>query len=254
MSSFVKSAAFVSLIAFAALVFFVIPVMPAFAQEGIVPCGNPGQPACQPCHVVILVTKLINFGIIYLAVPLAILMFMWAGFRYALSGGSETHIGAAKTILKNTVIGLLIVFGAYFIVDLAIGVLTSSPGGNIFSGQKNFINIVAKWGPWNQPRIQADLERWCKTEPLERAPQGSSVEQSQQKLSDLIANIARAAGAILMGLSVLTILYAAFTYLTSGGSEDSTLRARDMIIFGLIGIGVALLAFALPALVASIIG
>ena len=223
----------------AALVFLLLPLAPATAAEGLVPCGNPGQPACQPCHIVVLVIRLINFGIKYLAVPLAILMFIWAGFTYALSGGSDKRIQSGKTILTNTVIGLLIVFGAYFIVDTAIKALT---------GDFRNKNFIGAFGPWNAPT----LEGTCGLPQIEKAPEGLTLQQSESKALGLIKTVANTIGIVLMGLSVLMVLYAAFLFITGGGNEDKIGTARKVLIFALIGVAVALLAYAIPTLVSSI--
>src|SRR3989338_10179442 len=88
----------------------------AATWEGLVPCGNYGQKPCNPCYVGELLNGLMNFMMKDLAFPLAGLMLVYAGFRYALSGGNPKNIEAGKKILKNTVIGLFIVIIAFFIV------------------------------------------------------------------------------------------------------------------------------------------
>ncbi|KKU49534.1 MAG: hypothetical protein UX72_C0052G0007 [Parcubacteria group bacterium GW2011_GWA2_47_10] len=45
-----------------------------------------------------------------------------------------------------------------------------------------------------------------------------------------------------MVLAFLSILYSAFLFLTSGGSEDKVKSARQALLWGLIGIAVALFA------------
>src|SRR3989338_9279858 len=63
----------------AALVFLLLPLAPATAAEGLVPCGNPGQPACNVCYFGELVNRVIRFGIFNLAIPLAILILLYGG-------------------------------------------------------------------------------------------------------------------------------------------------------------------------------
>ncbi|OHA02162.1 MAG: hypothetical protein A3C12_01115 [Candidatus Sungbacteria bacterium RIFCSPHIGHO2_02_FULL_49_20] len=68
----------------------------------------------------------------------------------------------------------------------------------------------------------------------------------------LFAKIGNTAGMIVMGLSVIMIMYAAFLFLTAGGVPDNLTKARNTLIFALAGVAVALLAFVLPTLVSTI--
>lgn len=55
-------------------------------------------------------------------------------------------------------------------------------------------------------------------------------------------------------LSVLTLLYAAFLFITGSGSEEGTTKAKTFLIYALIGIAVGLLAQNGVAIVKSITG
>lgn len=59
---------------------------------------------------------------------------------------------------------------------------------------------------------------------------------------------------IIIGLvGVIFLLYGAFVYITAGGNEEKVGEAKKIIIYALIGIAVAILAFAIVSFVASII-
>ena len=215
---------------------------------GLVPCGNPDQPACNECYIIVLVINLLNFMILTIAPALALLAFLYAGFVYAFSGGSDSRITAAKTVLWNVVIGSLIVFGAYFIVDTVIKVVTSNASGQSFS--------VANLGPWNAPTF---VQNYLGTgscsifggKPLERGPSGS-LQKSTQQATSAIEKAANIAGGIILGLSVLMILYSAFLFTTNGGDSDRLTAARRALLFALVGVGIALLAFVIPNLVLKV--
>lgn len=49
-------------------------------------------------------------------------------------------------------------------------------------------------------------------------------------------------GTIILIIAFIFLLYAAFLFITSGGSEETTKKARSLLIFSLIGLAVALLA------------
>ncbi len=68
---------------------------------------------------------------------LALLMFVWGGFQWLISGGSEKRITAGMATLKNAVIGLLIVFGAWIGVNLIVATLNPSTNGRVQLAFKN---------------------------------------------------------------------------------------------------------------------
>ena len=54
--------------------------------------------------------------------------------------------------------------------------------------------------------------------------------------------------------AILAILYAAFLFLTAGGNEETSKKARSVLIYGLIGIAVALLATSAVDFVKATVG
>ncbi len=72
----------------------------------------------DPCTFEKLVKLGINFMnfLIILAVPLAVISFVFAGFKLVTSAGSESNKTEAKKILTNTGLGLVIVLAAWLIV------------------------------------------------------------------------------------------------------------------------------------------
>jgi hypothetical protein len=59
---------------------------------------------------------------------------------------------------------------------------------------------------------------------------------------------------ILIALSVVFVLYAAFLYLTAGGEQEKVKKANYIILYAAISIAIAVLAKAVPGIVASILG
>lgn len=216
-------------------------------NKGLVPCDTSTTPPCQPCHFVVLLTRLTNYMVTRIAIPIAILMLMYAGFVFALAGGSPNRIAAGKKVLTNTLIGILIVFGAYFIVDTAIKAFTGD-FRSISSGGSNFLNLGSKFGPWNAPTISTGCGH---EKPENQAPSGN-LEQATNRVRDVIGRIANIFAAFLMGLSVIMILWSAFTYITSGGNTEKITQARQILVFALIGVAVAAVAFTLPGLIGTI--
>jgi hypothetical protein len=61
---------------------------------------------------------------------LALLFFVYGGFTFILSGGSEEKVKEGKTILTNAIIGLAIVFCSYLIIQFVTGNLLGVKVGN----------------------------------------------------------------------------------------------------------------------------
>ena len=57
---------------------------------------------------------------------LALLFLIYGGLMMIISGGSSEKTGQAKTILTNAVIGLIIVFTSWVIINFTVSVLTGS--------------------------------------------------------------------------------------------------------------------------------
>ncbi len=62
---------------------------------------------------------------------LALLMFVWGGFQWLIAAGSEKRITGGMTTLKNAVISLLIVFGAWIAANLIVATLNPSESGGV---------------------------------------------------------------------------------------------------------------------------
>jgi len=107
---------------------FMLLIIPALslAQEtsGLVPCGTASTPPCDFNSFMALINKVINFILFYMAVPIAAIMFAYAGFKLVTAGGEAAHARtAAKEIFMNTVIGLIIAVAAWLIISTILSIL-----------------------------------------------------------------------------------------------------------------------------------
>ncbi len=109
---------------------FLMLIMPVFSfAAGLVPCGtnNPATPGTNhPCEfkdVMTLINTIIKFILFDLVIPIAAVMFAYAGFKLVTSGGSSEARGQAKNIFSNAVFGLVIAAGAWLIVRTLLSVL-----------------------------------------------------------------------------------------------------------------------------------
>lgn len=96
-----------------------------FAQ-GLVQCGNAGQPACNLCSFLSLIKDLIDFAI-KISFAFAALFITWGAFVTMTAGGSEERVKEGRKILTDTIIGLVIMLTAWLILGTVVQVLTGSP-------------------------------------------------------------------------------------------------------------------------------
>lgn len=115
---------------------------------GLVPCGRSAdagataeeQEPCSICHLYVLAQKIINF-LMWTATPaLAALGFAIGGFKILISGPQPGLRQAGIKTIKDTVYGLLIVFGAWIIINQLL--LTFAGGAG--TGKVPFLS-----SPWN---------------------------------------------------------------------------------------------------------
>lgn len=96
-----------------------VPVV--FAQEasseGLVTCGGPGQAPCNYNDLVDLVGRVVNFMLIYIAIPVGVAFLIYGGVLVMISAGNESKVKQAKELVRSVVVGLLIAFGAWAIIN-----------------------------------------------------------------------------------------------------------------------------------------
>ena len=109
---------------FLILAFLVIagPVL-VYGEEpkGIVPCDGPG---CRACDFIQLGQNIINWFIKIAASTIA-LTFAWGGMKMVMSGGDTGAVSSARSIMTNSVIGLVILLGSWLIVNTILNLLVN---------------------------------------------------------------------------------------------------------------------------------
>lgn len=84
----------------------------------IVPCNGTD---CNICHLFIGVKNIINFLLIDVAFPLAVIAFLYGGIKLITSRGSESDVTKGRQAIWLAFIGLIIAFGAWLLIDLIMG-------------------------------------------------------------------------------------------------------------------------------------
>jgi hypothetical protein len=122
------------LLVFISILLILIAPVFSFAQSispslGLVPCNNTPDASgviAQKCDFdafMNLINKVIKFVLFDLAVPIAAIMFLYAGFELITSGGSTEKRGMAKKVFTNALIGLALAAAAWLIVRTILSIL-----------------------------------------------------------------------------------------------------------------------------------
>lgn len=102
---------------------------------GIVPCDT-----CTLSDLVTLVDNVIYFVLFYLAAPLAVLSMAIGGLLMITARGDTGQLQRGKDIFYNTVIGFVVAFGAWLIVEAVITALVPE-SGTAFTKLKDYISL-----------------------------------------------------------------------------------------------------------------
>ncbi|MFH0852713.1 MAG: hypothetical protein V1845_03910 [bacterium] len=82
-------------------------------------------------------------------------------------------------------------------------------------------------------------------------PEIPQVTLTKETIRTLIENFASYFSGIIGVLGILTLLYAAFLYMTAAGNDETISKAKNVFIWGLIGVATALIAFGIFDMVQS---
>lgn len=94
---------------------FIIPQLVLAA--GLVPCSGAN---CTTCDLLKLVSNIASFVVKDVAIPLAGLLFLASGIMMVVSGGSEERFKKGRLMMINTLIGIVIVFASWVLVNALI--------------------------------------------------------------------------------------------------------------------------------------
>lgn len=120
-----------------------------FAQStGLVQCGlqygsGTQTDTCTICDLFKLLQRILYDLIIYIASPAAALMMSYAGLLFLLPGQSQGRLRSGKTLLKQIVIGMVIIFVGWLVIDTIM---------KVFGAQYGKIEDL---GPWNTIKCTA---------------------------------------------------------------------------------------------------
>ncbi len=122
-----------SLLTLFLLIFTILPVISS-AQSGLVPCGTESYPKghekeyqlVNPCgyaHIFDLINGVVNFLLMVIALPLAAIMFAYAGFLFMFSGVQPEQRTKAKKIFGNVALGFILAIAAWLIIHTILEIV-----------------------------------------------------------------------------------------------------------------------------------
>ena len=105
--------------------FFILfaPALSFAAQNpsllGLVTCNE----KCDFNDLMTLINKVIHFVLYDMAIPIAAIMFAYAGFLLVTAGGETGAVTKARSIFTNTVLGLIFAVAAFVIIRTILSIL-----------------------------------------------------------------------------------------------------------------------------------
>lgn len=111
---------------FFSLIFILFLAIFAFSASaaGLVPCSGL---SCEPCDIFVGFMNIINF-LVFTITPFAAGIMIIASGLILTFGGSETAKTMGKKMFTNTVIGLVIVFSSWLIINTIIKTVGTNYG------------------------------------------------------------------------------------------------------------------------------
>ena len=97
--------------------------------RGLVPCGGCAvdyaadgscptpEPSCQLCHLFTLLDNIVDFVLFRIILPLATLLLVFGGILFIFSAENPENVKKGRAILTSVVIGLIIIFAAWLIIN-----------------------------------------------------------------------------------------------------------------------------------------
>jgi len=102
------------------------------AQTPLVKCGTSATNPCGFNDILVLINTVIHFILYDLAIPIAAIMFAYAGFELVTSGGSTEKKSKAIKIFTNVAIGLIFVAASFLIIKTILSIAGYDQSWNWF--------------------------------------------------------------------------------------------------------------------------
>jgi len=109
--------------------------------EGLVPCGNVPSCPCELCDIFVMIDRILDFLLFKIVPVLAALMIAIGGFMYIFAFGKPEMISQAKRLFTAIAIGLLIIYGAWALINTFFAIIGLSDFGLRLTGPDKWFII-----------------------------------------------------------------------------------------------------------------
>ncbi|PIS40001.1 MAG: hypothetical protein COT32_02025 [Candidatus Nealsonbacteria bacterium CG08_land_8_20_14_0_20_36_22] len=109
--------------------------------EGLVPCGNVPSCPCELCDIFVMIDRVLDFLLFKIVPVLAALMIAIGGFMYIFAFGKPETISQAKRLFTAITIGLLIIYGAWALINTFFVIIGLSDFGLRLTGPDKWFII-----------------------------------------------------------------------------------------------------------------
>lgn len=104
-------------------------------QDGVMSARGDGQPADLFGANGVFTT--VANTLLYIVGALSVVMIIYGGLRYVISGGNSSAVTAAKNTILYAIVGLIISVLSYAIINFLLSTLMTSGGGGGGAGWSN---------------------------------------------------------------------------------------------------------------------
>lgn len=156
--------------------------------------------------------------LIGVSTALVAIFILWGAFLLMTSGGSPERVEKGKKTIFYAILGFVVLLIAGGVGALIADIL----GGSVT--------------------------------PIDGAEVGGAPITTFEGVIDVLVTISQWMFGILIALSIVMILYSAFLYMFSGGSDDRIKKAKDTLTYAIIAVVVAVFAGGVGVLVQNFIG
>lgn len=118
--------------------------------KGLVPCGKSEAGVdeseyvtkpCQFCHFFVMFDGIVDYFLFYVVFPLAVLLMVIGGIMFITAAENPARVETAKKLMTSTIIGIVIIFSAWLIINLFFSAIGISEFGLQFTGPGQWFTI-----------------------------------------------------------------------------------------------------------------
>ncbi len=144
---------------FSLLLFVASPLFVLAYGETINPCPGTLSKVCSTSfNFSTLVSNVLSYLFVFAAI-MALIFLIWGGIKWITSGGDKAKVEGARSTIIGSIIGLIVVFASYLIINLVLS--------SLFGIQLNQLSLPSLSGSGGTGSDAA-----CKNGQLVNAPPG----------------------------------------------------------------------------------